>query len=183
MVYVQVTTELEPKESSRTRWCTYHLLQAVTKELAPALTLLFYSSLATSQVPKQPKHALVQLVFKKGDRNQAANYWPISLTWICCKLLEHIVRLEITGHLYCNDIINDAQHFPQEAFLWNTTDPHSRRPCRWNWQRWSDWCNPTGLLESLWQDPSQVGKWISIASEARQRDGFRTSSPTEYSRW
>ena len=46
--------------------------------------------------------------------------------------------------------------FPQEVFLWNTVDPHSRRPCRWNWQRWPDWYNSTGLLKSLWQAPRQV---------------------------
>ena len=41
---------------------------------------------------------------KKGDHrdcSQAANYLPISLTSssICCKLLEHLVRTEITRHL------------------------------------------------------------------------------------
>ena len=43
-----------------------------------------------------------------------------------------------------------------KVFLWNTTDPNNRRPCRRNWQRWPDWRNPTGLLESLWQGPTQA---------------------------
>ena len=36
-----------------------HLLQAITKELAPAQTLLFNNSLATGKVPQQWEHALV----------------------------------------------------------------------------------------------------------------------------
>ena len=59
------------------------------------MTLLFNSFISTGQVPQQWKHTLVQPNLKKGD---------ISLTCICCKLLEHIVRSEITGHLHRNDM-------------------------------------------------------------------------------
>ena len=41
--------------------------------------------------------------------SQVANYQPILLTCICYKLLEHIVRSEITGLLHRN-IIAEAQH-------------------------------------------------------------------------
>ena len=64
----------------------------------------------TSQVPKIWKHALIQPVFKKEDCNFAQNYRPISLTSICCKLLEHIVRAEITCHLDLHNFITHAQH-------------------------------------------------------------------------
>ena len=86
------------------------LLQSVAKELAPALTTLFTTSLEKSQVPTDWKHALVQPIYKKGDKSVAANYRPISLTSICCKLMEHIVRAEVTKHLESNNILNDAQH-------------------------------------------------------------------------
>ena len=52
----------------------------------------------------------MQPILEKGDRSQAANYRPISLTCICCKLLEYIVGSGITGHLHRNDIITDVQH-------------------------------------------------------------------------
>ena len=68
---------------------------------------------------------------------------------------------EVTGHQHCNDNHHwCTTWFPQEVFLWTTTHPHShsRRPCRWNWQRWPNWCNPTGLLKSLWHGPTKASQ-------------------------
>ena len=101
---------LNPRKASGPDKIPCRLLKELASELAPALTLLFNKSLSTGEVPKIWKHALVQPIFKKGDRGQAANYRPISLTCICCKLLEHIVRTGITKHLESNKIISDAQH-------------------------------------------------------------------------
>ena len=86
------------------------LLQAVSQELAPALTTLFRTSLDKGETPMAWKHATVQPIYKKGDRSSAANYRPISLTCICCKLMEHVIRSEITKHLDENNILTDAQH-------------------------------------------------------------------------
>ena len=71
---------------------------------------MFRGSLAAGKVSQQWKQALVQPILEKGDRSQAANYRRISLTCVCCILLEHTVRSENTGHLRRNDIITDAQH-------------------------------------------------------------------------
>ena len=49
-------------------------------------------------------------VFKKGDRTQPANYRPVSLTCIACKVLEHIISSNIRAHLDQHDILNDFQH-------------------------------------------------------------------------
>ena len=38
------------------------------------------------------KKAVVTPLFKKGNRIDPANYRPISLTSVCCKLLEHIIH-------------------------------------------------------------------------------------------
>ena len=86
------------------------LLQAVAKELAPALTTLFRTSLDKGITPLAWKHATVQPIYKKGDRSAPANYRPISLTCICCKLMEHVIRSEITKHLDQHNILSDAQH-------------------------------------------------------------------------
>ena len=86
------------------------LLVLAAQEIAPALTLLFSSSLQTGEIPDAWRHALIQPAFKKGDRSSAANYRPISLTSVCCKLLEHIVRSAITSHLDQHNILVDSQH-------------------------------------------------------------------------
>ena len=49
-------------------------------------------------------------VFKKGNTNAAENYRPISLTCVCCKLLEHIVCHHIRDHLDNHGILSIFQH-------------------------------------------------------------------------
>ena len=51
-------------------------------------------------------------VFKKGNKSLAANYRPISLTCILCKVLEHILasNSNIVKHLDGQGILYDLQH-------------------------------------------------------------------------
>ena len=42
--------------------------------------------------------------------SQATNYRPISLTCICCKVMEHIIFSHVSKHLASNNILTDAQH-------------------------------------------------------------------------
>ena len=49
-------------------------------------------------------------IFKKGDRSEASNYRPVSLTSVCSKLCEHIVAKAIMSHLEVNNILSDFQH-------------------------------------------------------------------------
>ncbi len=102
--------KINPKKACGPDNIPGRLLQMLSLELAPILTLLFNRSLQTSDMPKIWKHALVQPLFKKGDRSRAVNYRPISLTCICCKLLEHIVRSAVTKHLDAQNLLVNAQH-------------------------------------------------------------------------
>ena len=61
-------------------------------------------------IPDDWRQALVSPLFKKGDRSIPSNYRPISLTSICCKLLEHIIHSHAMKHLDQHNILNDAQH-------------------------------------------------------------------------
>ena len=57
-------------------------------------------------------------VFKKGGRNLAANYRPISLTCVCCKILEHIISSHIRHHL--DNYISAFQHGFRQFFSCET---------------------------------------------------------------
>ena len=48
-------------------------------------------------------------IFKKGDRGDPSNYRPISLTSVCCKILEHIIHRYIIKHLNANRILDTNQ--------------------------------------------------------------------------
>ena len=51
-----------------------------------------------------------EAVDKKGDKHDPINYRPISLTCICCKLLEHIISSNVMSYLENNNILYDLQH-------------------------------------------------------------------------
>ena len=89
-----------------------HLKQrALTYYLrASYLSFIFQQSINTGEVPPDWKHANVVAIFKKGSRSEAANYRPVSLTSVHCKLLEHIIYRSIMIYLNSFDILVDAQH-------------------------------------------------------------------------
>ena len=67
-------------------------------------------SLNTGQIPSDWKKAIVTPLFKKGDKCDPGNYRPISLTCICCKLMEHIIASNLTKHLNKHNVLYDLQH-------------------------------------------------------------------------
>jgi hypothetical protein len=85
----------------------------VLKEVAPALSkplrLIFQHSIDTGSLPSKWKSAIVSAIFKKGDRQLASNYRPISLTSIPCKVLERIIRRKIVDHMNGNDLFSKLQ--------------------------------------------------------------------------
>ena len=67
-------------------------------------------SLSSHQVPEDWKKDLVTPLFKKGDKDSPTNYRPISLTYICSKLLEHIITKSIMSHLEYHNLLYHLQH-------------------------------------------------------------------------
>ena len=59
----------------------------------------YASVFSSGEVPDEWRQANVSPVFKKGEKYDAANYRPVSLTCICCKTLEHILVSNINKHL------------------------------------------------------------------------------------
>ena len=87
-----------------------YILKSAATEIAPLLTKLFQVSIDSGLVPNDWRQAHVVPIFKKGERHIAANYRPVSLTSITCKILEHIIHSSIMEHFDANKILTDAQH-------------------------------------------------------------------------
>ena len=49
-------------------------------------------------------------IFKKGDKHLAENYRPVSLTCVCCKIMEHIICKHVHNHLDTHNILTLVQH-------------------------------------------------------------------------
>ena len=86
------------------------VLKECSNEISPILALIYNESLARGEVPDEWRQANVSPVFKKGEKYDAANYRPVSLTCICCKTLEHILVSNINKHLALDSILADCQH-------------------------------------------------------------------------
>ena len=86
------------------------VLKECASEIAPYLTKIFQKSLQEGNVPDDWRQACVAATFKKGDRHSAANYRPVSLTSLCCKLQEHILTSNIRKHLSKHEILTNSQH-------------------------------------------------------------------------
>ena len=86
------------------------LLKELRDEIAPIIKIIFEKSLQTGKLPFDWVTPNVMPVFKKGDKSSAANYRPISLTCIFCKVLEHILASNIVKHLDAQGIMYDLQH-------------------------------------------------------------------------
>ena len=61
-------------------------------------------------VPDKWKKAKISALFKKGNKNLAGIYRPVSLTCIICKIMEKLIRQHII------DFMNYNGHFSRKQF-------------------------------------------------------------------
>jgi hypothetical protein len=86
------------------------MLQELENEIAPVLLVIYRRSLEFGEVPDDWRNANVTPIFKKGSKADPGNYRPVSLTSVCCKILESILRDEMMDHLLANNLLNTSQH-------------------------------------------------------------------------
>ncbi|KAL8575235.1 hypothetical protein ACOMHN_042356 [Nucella lapillus] len=101
---------LQPNKATGPDSIPAFILKSAADEITPILTKMFQHSLDVGQVPTDWREAWVVPIFKKGDRHLPANYRPVSLTSIVCKVLEHIVHSGIMTHYDQHGILTDCQH-------------------------------------------------------------------------
>ena len=85
------------------------LLKEGAAELSPSLTTLFNKLLQDAVLPLDWVSANVCPAYKKGDKQCASNYRPISLTCLLAKVLENIVHSRLYSVLEQNNILCDNQ--------------------------------------------------------------------------
>ena len=67
-------------------------LRELVDHVSAPIARILNQSLQDGKLPLDWKNAVVSPIFKKGDKHVAANYRPISLTSIVCKLMESFVK-------------------------------------------------------------------------------------------
>ena len=79
-------------------------------ELATFLLIFFTHSLSSGVVPPSLKRAAITPDFKSGDRSVPSNYRPISLTYVISKVLERIIRKQVSSFIDQKGFLNSTQH-------------------------------------------------------------------------
>ena len=101
---------LSPHKASGPDSLPNTILKNCAAELAPIISDIFQQSLDTGSLPSDWRNANISPVFKKGNKHTASNYRPVSLTSVCCKILEHIICSSILKHLEKYSILTPLQH-------------------------------------------------------------------------
>ena len=101
---------LDPSKAAGPDELKPRLLKELALEISPILCLIYQKSLDTGEVPTDWRTAHVSPIYKKGSKYNPENYRPISLTCICCKILEHVVVSAIMTHADNHNILYPLQH-------------------------------------------------------------------------
>ena len=106
---LKILGKLKPGKSPGPDGLHPRVLKEIGPEIAPALTAIFQTSMATSTLPDEWLLANVSPIFKKGNKHVAGNYRPVSLTCIVCKMFESLIREQIMEYLKTNKLLSPKQ--------------------------------------------------------------------------
>jgi len=96
------------------------VLKETASDISVVLTFIYNQSLSSGTVPADWRMANIFALHKKGPKDLAENYHPISLTSVCCKTLEHIVYSIVCKFLDSDNILTPKQHGFRPGFSCET---------------------------------------------------------------
>ena len=85
-------------------------LREVCETVTYPFMTLFNHSIKCETIPHEWKKAKISASFKKGDKCEAGNYRPVSLTTVVCKIMEKFVRSHVMNHMKMNDFFTNKQY-------------------------------------------------------------------------
>ena len=85
-------------------------MKEIENHASYSLALGFNKSIQENFVPEDWKILHISPIFKKGSREIASNYRPISLTSIICKIMESLIKDVIMKHLKDTKLLSNYQY-------------------------------------------------------------------------
>ena len=87
------------------------LLKRLKSSVSLPLSFIYHFSYGSGTIPEAWKNAIVCPMYKgAGSRLFTENYRPISLTSVCCKIMESLLCKSILHHMTNNNFLTSAQH-------------------------------------------------------------------------
>ena len=105
------------------------LYKKLALQLALPLSLIFHKSFVTSKLPDEWLSANVVPIHKRNSKSNPANYRPISLTCVACRIMEKLIKVVLLSHLKQKGLISAAQH----GFLSNRSTVTQLLQCINDW--------------------------------------------------
>ena len=102
--------ELDPYSSTPDGDIPARVLTRCSTQLSKPLYLLWQKSFQSGVIPDSLKNQYITPVFKKGDKTDAANYRPISITSHVIKIFERVLRKSLVSHMENNNLLSSKQH-------------------------------------------------------------------------
>ena len=102
--------EMDPYSASPDGDIPAKILCDCKESLSLPIWLLWTASFKSGIVPEQLKRQYITPLFKKGNKTEAANYRPVSLTSHLMKVFERVVRKHLVNYFEHNELFPDNQH-------------------------------------------------------------------------
>ena len=102
--------ELDPYSSTPDGDIPARILTKCRETLSEPIFLLWQDSFETGVIPPSMKTQFIAPVYKKGDRTEAANYRPVSITSHIIKIFERVIRNNLVEHMEANNFLSPHQH-------------------------------------------------------------------------
>ena len=84
------------------------VLRNCAEAVSKPLSMIYNKSLEEEVLPEDWKAATVCSIYKKGDKSDPGNYRPVSLTSVPCKVMESIIKDEVTTRTVSTTTVNAA---------------------------------------------------------------------------
>ena len=107
---ISAIKELDPYSATPDGDIPARILCSCKDNLALPLLLLWQSSFDSGTIPAGLKTQYITPLFKKGNKTDAANYRPVSLTSHLIKIFERVMRNRLVDFLEENSLLPSNQH-------------------------------------------------------------------------
>jgi hypothetical protein len=105
----RITKSIEVKNSHEYDRITIKILKVSAPYISSPLNYICNKSIRSGTFPIHLKYSIVKPLFKKGDRENIANYRPISLLTSFSKVFGKIVYERLLQHINVNNILVEEQ--------------------------------------------------------------------------
>jgi hypothetical protein len=105
----RIIKSIKVKNSRGENGITTKMLKVNAPYVSSPLNYIYNKSIRPATFPTCLKHSIVKPLFKKGDRENMANYRPVSLLTSFAKVFEKIIYERLLQHININNILVQKQ--------------------------------------------------------------------------